>query len=125
MFGLVRRSKPAKSNAEPYALADAALQALDVARREHWALLSIATLNGEERARHWFAASLLEIVSVQGRRPDSIQSETLTMALRRNLTLTDDIGGLVAAGDNEPRFVDLRVTHAEFEKYLAWARTVQ
>lgn len=125
MFGLMRRSKETKPNAATHTLADAALQALDVARRERWALLSIATLNGQARAQHWFAGNLLEIVSVQGCRREATQSETLTRDLRKDLTLTDDIDGLAAAGEDETRFVDLRVAHTEFKKYLAWARTVQ
>ncbi|MDR5726772.1 MAG: hypothetical protein RB191_04805 [Terriglobia bacterium] len=125
MFGLLRRSKTAKSQNVTYSLSEAAQQALDIASRERWPLLHLAGLAVGQSAQYWFATNLLEIVDIQGRAPGTTQNETLARSLRRDLTLNEDMDALTAAGEVEPRFVDLSVTGTELKKYLEWARTVQ
>lgn len=125
MFGLLRRSKTAKSQNVTYSLSEAAQQALDIARRKRWPLLHLAGLASGQSAQHWFATNLLEIVDIQGRPPETTQKETVARSLRRDLTLNERMDALTAAGEAKPRFVDLSVTATELKKYLEWASTVQ
>lgn len=104
-------------------MADGAGRVLEIGRRERWPLVSIAERTG--RADYWFATSMLDVILVQGRRPDAIQSEILTKDLRAGLVLTGDMAGLKASDESQPQFVALTVSPREINQYIKWARTVQ
>lgn len=123
LFGLVRRSESTRMGTEILTLADAAKLVLETARREQWPLAHIADRNEPQRPQHWFAASILSIAAVQGRRAAEGSLETLTKTMREGLALSDDMNALQAA--DGPRFVELSITKQELARYLKWARTVQ
>ncbi|HTW36793.1 MAG TPA: hypothetical protein VMD53_19400 [Rhizomicrobium sp.] len=125
LFGLTRRSYGKKSKREALVLASAAQLALETAQRERMPLASVAERQGQARAVHWFATSILDNVIVQRRRPGETQNTNLTKDVRTGLTLTDDVAALKAAGENEPAFVELTLSRKEFIRYLRWARTVR
>lgn len=125
LFGLLRRSETPGAGGSDYALAEAARRALEIARRERLPLTAIAEQNGPSAAQHWFAANILRIVLVWGRRPDHPDLEPLTREKSQNLTLDDDMASLRAGNDDEPAYVDLSLTAREFKKYVRWMRQVQ
>lgn len=77
-----------------------------------------------ERPQYWFANSILQVVHVCGRSPDEPGHISLTREIISGLKLADDMASLYAPGEEQPRFVDLHVVKEEFERYMAWARTV-
>jgi hypothetical protein len=115
---------PASSAAleDAYALPSASRAAYQRALSERLPLAHIAEQS--ERPQYWFANSILQVVNVFGRAPDETDHVSLTRETISGLRLTDDMASLVAPGEEQPRFVDFRVTKEEFERYLAWARTV-
>jgi len=125
VFGLARRSESLKSKPETYALEDAAKRVLEIARKEKLPLAYIAARGGEERAQYWFANNLLHVVSGEGRRPDTDETEILSREKIGELTLDDDMRALRIRGAARPTFVDLRVSRAEFARYVEFVRTTQ
>ena len=104
------------------ALRAAARTAYQTALSERLPLAHIAEQSA--RPQYWFANSILQVVAVCGRSPDEPGHISLTREIISGLKLADDMGSLFAPGEDQPRFVDLYVTNAEFERYIAWARTV-
>jgi hypothetical protein len=125
LFGLIGRSETNRLKTGTYALADGAMHVLDVARRERMVLANIAALKEPTRPQHWFAANMLTIVVVNGRRPDADAPQPLTKELCEGLTLNDAMNELRPAAESRPSFVDLTVSKHEIERYLNWARAVQ
>ena len=124
LFGLLRRSESSGMGTEILTLAEAAKLVLETARREQWPLAHIADRNEPQRPQHWFATSMLSIVTVRGRRAAEGSLETLTKNMREGLALSDGMSALQTA-DGQSRFVELSVARQELARYLKWARTVQ
>ena len=102
-------------------LIDAARGAYQLTLSEGLSLAHIAEQSG--RPQYWFANSILHVVEVLGLPPGGDSRQALTRDLVAGLKLADDMSVLIAA-DGEPAFGDLLVTDAQFERYMAWARTV-
>ncbi len=102
-------------------LLDAARGAYQVALSEGLSLAHIAEQSG--RPQYWFAANILQVVAVSGRPSADSPPEVLTRAVLAGLTLSGDMLVLVD-GDGQPAFGELCLSQTEFERYLAWARTV-
>ena len=115
---------PASSAAieDAHTLPSGARAAYQKALSEHLPLANIAEQS--DRPQYWFANSILQIVNVCGKAPDEPDHVSLTRETISGLKLADDMTSLFAPGEDRPRFVDLRVTKEEFERYIAWARTV-
>ena len=122
---LLRRKKITPADRAVRSLEDAALHVLEIAQRERLSLAYIAGRAGAERAIHWFAMNMLQVVTVDGRRPDSPQEEPLTKEKCTNLELDGDIKALRVPGEAQPQFIDLSVSAAQFAKYLEFVRTTQ
>lgn len=105
-----------------YTLSDAGRAAYQKALNERLPLAHIAEQS--ERPQFWFANNILQVVDVYGKPPDEVGHVRLTREITSGLKLADDMSALVAPGEDQPRFVDLRVTKEEFERYMKWARTV-
>jgi hypothetical protein len=103
-------------------LSDAGRVAYRKALNERLPLAHIAEQS--ERPQFWFANNILQVVDVYGKPPDEADHVRLTREVASGLKLADDMSALVAPGEDQPRFVDLRVTKEEFERYMKWARTV-
>ncbi len=104
------------------ALPAASRSAYQTALSERLPLAHIAEQSA--RPQYWFANSILQVVHVCGRSPDEPRHISLTREIISGLKLADDMASLFAPGEEQPKFVDLHVTNEEFERYLAWARTV-
>ena len=105
-----------------HTLSDAGRVAYQKALNERLPLAHIA-----EQSNHpqfWFANNILQVVDVLGNPPEEAGHVRFTREITSGLKLTDDMSALVAPGEDQPRFVDLRVTKEEFERYMKWARTV-
>jgi hypothetical protein len=103
-------------------LPDAARTAYQRALNERLPLAHIAEQS--ERPQFWFANNILQVIDVYGKAPDEAGHGRLTREITSGLKLADDMSALVAPGEDQPRFVDLRVTKEELERYMTWARTV-
>ncbi|MDE2135773.1 MAG: hypothetical protein KGM97_03885 [Alphaproteobacteria bacterium] len=77
-----------------------------------------------ERSQYWFANNILLVVDVYATPPGEANHIVLTRELVSGLKLTDDMSALIDPDDNQPKYVDLRVTKEQFERYMKWARTV-
>ncbi|MDE2112600.1 MAG: hypothetical protein KGJ79_15775 [Alphaproteobacteria bacterium] len=104
------------------ALADAARAAYQKALNEHLPLAHIAEQSGHPQ--YWFANNILQVIDVYGKSPDEAGHGRLTREITSGLKLVDDMSALIAPGETRPRFVELLVTKEEFERYMAWARSV-
>lgn len=107
---------------DAYTLGDAARTAYQKALSERLPLAHIAEQS--DRPQFWFANSIMQIVDIFGKPPDESDHVRLTRENTRELKLADDMSSLFVPGESKPRFVDLRVTKEEFERYMTWARTV-
>jgi hypothetical protein len=103
-------------------LIDAARGAYQTALSEGLALAHIAEQSG--RPQYWFANSILQVVTVTGCTPDGGTSEVLTRALLSELKLADDMLSVVDPADGQTKFDMLSLAKKEYDRYLAWARTV-
>jgi hypothetical protein len=102
-------------------LIDAARGAYQKALSEGLSLAYIAEQSG--RPQYWFAANILHVVEVLGQPPGETAHHVLAREIIAGLKLADDMLVMIS-DDSQPAFADLRVTSAEFERYMAWARTV-
>lgn len=116
------RSASSADLRDAYTLSEAARTAYQKALSEHLPLAHIAEQS--ERPLFWFANSIIQIVEIFGKPPDETDHVRLTREIISELKLADDMMSLVAPKENKPRFVDLRVTKDDFERYMSWARTV-
>ena len=105
-----------------YMLSDAGRVAYQKALNERLPLAHIAEQS--DRPQYWFANNILQVVDVLGKPPDEAGHVRLTREITSGLKLADDMSALVAPEEAQPRFVGLRVTQKEFDRYMVWARTV-
>ena len=122
---LLRRVQSTSSSApirDAYLLPGAARAAYQKALSEKLPLAHIA--DQSERPQLWFANNILQVVGVHGKSPDDGEYVHLTRETTGGLKLMDDMTALVAPDEERPRYVDLRVTKADFDRYMEWARTV-
>lgn len=104
------------------ALIDAARGAYQTALSEGLPLAHIAEQSG--RPQYWFASNILQIVAVQGQKPGEETPTALTRECLTGLKLSEDMTLIVDTADGHTCFEKLCLTAAEYERYLAWARTV-
>jgi hypothetical protein len=105
-----------------HTLSDAGRVAYRKALNERLPLAHIAEQS--DRPQFWFANNILQVVDVLGNPPDEAGHVRLTREITSGLKLADDMSALIASGEDRPRFVDLRVTKEQLERYMVWARTV-
>jgi hypothetical protein len=119
-----RIQHPASSSEikEAEILATAARRAYQKALNERLPLAHIAEQS--ERPQYWFANNMLQVVEVYGLPAGEADFVSLTREITSGLKLMDDMATLVDPDENQPRYGELRVTKAQFERYLKWARTV-
>jgi hypothetical protein len=103
-------------------LAVAGRKAYQLALQEKLPLATIADQSG--RAPYWFASNLLMVVDTYGTQPGQAEAVLLTSEVLNGLKLSDDMLALVAPGESDPAYTDLRLTAEQFERYMKWARTV-
>jgi hypothetical protein len=103
-------------------LSEAGLQAYQKALKERLPLAHIADQSA--RPQFWFANNIWQVVGVFGKVPGDVDFLHLTRAETGDLKLADDMVALFAPDDEGLRYEDLRVSKADFEKYMEWARTV-
>jgi hypothetical protein len=120
-FKKALRSAETGDRNKTLSLIDAARWAYQKALSEGLSLAYIAEQSG--RPQYWFANSILNVVEVLGLRPGENSPQVLTRDLVAGLKLADDMSALTDA-DGQPEFSDLSVTDEQFERYMAWARTV-
>ena len=104
------------------ALANTGRAAYQKALNERLALAAIAEQSG--RAPYWFANNILQVIGGYGSPPQKTDHVLLTRDITSALKLSDDMTTLTAQGQTEPRYIDLRVTADQFDRYMDWARTV-
>ena len=122
MFERLQQSSAPNNRASAPALATAGRTAYQKALNERLALAYIAEQSG--RAQYWFANNILQIVDAYGSPPEKADHVLLTRDITGALKLSDDMLALTAPGQTEPRYIDLRVTTDQFDRYMDWARTV-
>jgi hypothetical protein len=103
-------------------LTSAGRVAYQKALSERLALAHIAEQSG--RAQYWFANNILQVIGGYGSPPQKTDHVLLTRDITSALKLSDDMTTLTAQGQTEPRYIDLRVTADQFDRYMDWARTV-
>jgi hypothetical protein len=114
--------KPRNSD-KSYTLPEAGRLARDLAEREQLPLARVARTS-PPTGEHFFAASILSVVGGEGlRRGETIRS-ALTRADLNGLSLSDDMTVLTGAESADPVSTDLRISKADFARYMGWARTV-
>lgn len=118
-----RLKSPSVPAGNSYALADAGSLALKLAETERLPLAYVAR-HQPPNAEHWFAASILSVVGGEGLRGNETSRRALVRTDLDGLTLSDDMSKLTLADNPEPVSTDLRVSRAEFDRYMRWARTV-
>jgi hypothetical protein len=119
---LARRVQVSSKTASASLLAEAGLTAYQKALKERLPLAHIAEQS--ERPQYWFANNILQVVGVYGTAPGEEDLLHLTRKETGGLKLTDDMTALVASESEERRYEGLRVTSADLDKYMEWARTV-
>ena len=115
------QSVPKECDGAP-TLANAGRSAYQKALHERLALAHIAEQSG--RAQYWFANNILQVIGGYGSTPQKSDHVLLTRDITSALKLSDDMTALTAQGQTEPRYIDLRITTDQFDRYMAWARTV-
>lgn len=103
-------------------LAYAGRVAYQKALNERLPLANIAEQS--EHSQYWFANNILLVVDVYATPPGEANHIVLTRELISGLKLADDMSALIDLDDNQPKYVDLRVTKEQLERYMKWARTV-
>lgn len=119
---LSQRRQPANGLENAVSVAVAGRKAYQTALQEKLPLAAIAEQSG--RAPYWFASNLLLVVETYGTAPAEAEPVLLTPEAMNGLKLSDDMLTLAAPGATEAAYNDLRITNAQFERYLTWARTV-
>jgi hypothetical protein len=117
------RSESKRAGQQIQTLADAAPRALQTVQSERLPLAYIAERGGQDQAPYWFANNMLRVVSVLGRPSATSSHEELTTQKLEGLALDANMSALRTAGGEKPKFVGLRVPHAQFVKYIEWMRT--
>lgn len=118
----VQSGNAAPPSRNSVSLAEAGLIVYQKALKEHLPLAHIAEQSG--RPQYWFASHIIQIIGVYGKTPVEATIVRVTRELTRGLTLDDEMTALIAEGEAEPRYGDLRSDKADIDKYLDWARTV-
>jgi hypothetical protein len=104
-------------------LAEASRVILDIARLERLPLLYMAERDGTGRGLYWFAENMIAIVGVRGKSPGADIPADLRSEETKGLRLDDDMTALRTSREEQPSFVDLKISRAQFLKYLDWVRT--
>jgi hypothetical protein len=106
---------------EVRALHEAAAMARAVAEFEHLPICRTATRGlPSGHAERWYAQSILDTVSVFGRRAEKSVTERVEPQSKLHLNAESDT---LDAGSN-PVWQNLQVKRADFARYLDWLRSV-
>lgn len=111
-----------RANKGMMALGDTARGTYQAALSEGLPLAHIAEQSG--RPQYWFANNMLQIVTVEGLRPGDAARAALTQECLGGLKLADDMTAIIDPADGQTKFDGLCLSNAEYERYMAWARTV-
>ena len=83
----------------------------------------MAERDGTGRGHYWFAENVIAIVGVRGKSPGADIPADLRPEETKGLRLDDDMTALRTSREEQPSFIDLKISRAQFLKYLDWART--
>lgn len=122
LFERVFRTAAATDPKTGLTLIDAGRGAYQKALSEGLPLAHIAEQSG--RPQYWFANNILHVVDVHGQRPAETTPVLLTRDLIGSLKLAEDMLAIVDPDDGAEKFGELMLSKEQFERYLAWARTV-
>ncbi len=98
-------------------LLEAGRAAYEAARKAHMPVAHIAEQSHQPAS--WFARSMAQIVGVEAHVPGEAGYRHVVAS--GDLVLSDDLASLASA---QQRYDDLRLSKADIDKYLNWARTV-
>ncbi|MDE2182193.1 MAG: hypothetical protein KGJ78_04160 [Alphaproteobacteria bacterium] len=118
----VETTNPTPAPRSACSLSEAGLTTYQKALKERLPLAHIAEQS--ERPQFWFANNILQILGVQAKAPGGDDFVHLTRETTNGLKLADDMTTLAAPDEIQPRYTELRITSADLERYMEWARTV-